>query len=72
MNRSRWSTTIVCISGLARSWRSLGRRPVKPVQAGTDLGYGFHNAHALVVSVNDEAASWASKSFLCCDEETRA
>ena len=26
------------------------------VQAGTDLGYGFHNGHAVVVSVNDEAA----------------
>ena len=42
------------------------------VAAGTDLGYGFNHGQAVVVSVNHEAASWASKSFLCCDEETRA
>ena len=26
------------------------------VQAGTDLGYGFHHGHAVVVRENDEAA----------------
>ena len=39
--------------GIGQDFEELG---TTSVQAGTDLGYGFHHGHAVVVSVNDETA----------------
>src|SRR5246127_2065337 len=49
INRSRCSTPMVWIFGLASSFYELG---AASIQAGTDLGYGLHNGQAMTVSVN--------------------
>ena len=55
--------------GIGQEFEELG---TTSVQAGTDLGYGFHNAHAVVVSVNDEATELCFQISCCSGEETRA
>ena len=39
--------------GIGQEFEELG---TTSVQAGTDLAYGFNHGHAVVVSVNDQAA----------------